>query len=430
MSEKQTRGLLFILITICIDCIGLGIIIPSLPSLIADATHLTIKESSKYSGVVLATYAAMQFLFSPLIGNLSDRYGRRPIILMSLLGLGLDYVFMYFAPSLAWLIVGRAISGMFGASFTTAAAYIADISTDKNRAQNFGLIGAAFGVGFIIGPAIGGIASEFGTRVPFMVAAGLSLLNFLYGLFFLKESLPESDRRSFEWKRANPWGAFRQIVHFPKYRGLFVVTFIVLLSNMAVHSVWGYYTMTRYGWDEKAVGISLAVVGVCFGLVQGALSGVIVKKMGEKGAATLGLVILSIVTAGIGLIPYGWMMYVIILPYAFSGIVDPSVRSLVSGQVKSNEQGELQGIFTSLMSLAEIIGPIFMMWIFYKSVPLAEKNSVFYGSPFFVAAALAVIALILLRYVFRKIAFKAQSENLPDETMDDESLEHGKSPVS
>lgn len=423
MSEKQTKGLIFILITICIDSIGLGIIIPSLPSLIADATHLSINESSKYSGIVLATYALMQFLFSPLIGNLSDRYGRRPIILMSLLGLGLDYVFMYFAPSLAWLIVGRAVSGMFGASFTTAAAYIADISTNENRAQNFGLIGAAFGVGFIIGPAIGGVASEFGLRVPFMVAAFLSLANFVYGLMFLKESLPPSDRRKFEFERANPIGALVQIVRFPKYRGLFLVTFIVLLSNMAVHSVWNYYTIARFGWETKDVGISLAVVGVCFGLVQGAMAGPIVKRLGEKGAATLGLIILSMVTLGIGLIPYGWMMYVIILPYAFSGIVDPSIRSLVSGQAKNNEQGELQGIFTSLMSLAEMIGPVFMMWIFYKSVPLAEKNSIFYGTPFFVAGILAILALVVLRYVFRKIAFKSAEELLDSNELEEELTE-------
>ncbi|MNU59385.1 Tetracycline resistance protein, class C [compost metagenome] len=423
MSEKQTRGLIFILLTICIDSIGLGIIIPSLPSLIADATHLSINESSKYSGIVLATYALMQFLFSPLIGNLSDRYGRRPIILMSLLGLGLDYVFMYYAPSLAWLIVGRAVSGMFGASFTTAAAYIADISTNENRAQNFGLIGAAFGVGFIIGPAIGGVASEFGLRVPFMVAAFLSLANFVYGLIFLKESLPASERRTFEFKRANPIGALVQIVRFPKYRGLFLVTFIVLLSNMAVHSVWNYYTIARFGWETKDVGISLAVVGVCFGLVQGAMAGPIVKRLGEKGAATLGLVILSLVTLGIGLIPYGWMMYVIILPYAFSGIVDPSIRSLVSGQAKNNEQGELQGIFTSLMSLAEMIGPVFMMWIFYKSVPLAEKNAIFFGTPFFVAGLLAILALIVLRYVFRKIAFKSAEELLDSNELEEELIE-------
>lgn len=425
MSEKQTRGLIFILTTICIDSIGLGIIIPSLPSLIADATHLSINESSKYSGVVLATYAFMQFLFSPLIGNLSDRFGRRPIILMSLLGLGLDYVFMFFAPDLTWLIVGRAISGMFGASFTTAAAYIADISTDENRARNFGLIGAAFGVGFIIGPAIGAVASEFGIRIPFMVAAFLSLANFIYGLLFLKESLPVSDRRKFDFARANPIGALVQIVRFPKYRGLFVVTFIVLLSNMAVHSVWNYYTIARFGWQTDDVGYSLAVVGVCFGVVQGALSGPIVKRMGEKGAATLGLVILSMVTLGIGLIPYGWMMYLIILPYAFSGIVDPSIRSLVSGQAKNNEQGELQGIFTSLMSLAEMTGPVFMMWIFYKSVPLAEKNAIFYGTPFFVAAALAVTSLIVLRYVFRKIAFK-HAEGVLDSSLEElEELTEG-----
>jgi DHA1 family tetracycline resistance protein-like MFS transporter len=417
MQNNQKNALIFVLITICIDSIGLGIIIPSLPSLIADASHLTIQESSKYSGPVLATYAFMQFLFSPLIGNLSDRYGRRPIILMSLLGMGLDYVFMYFAPSLMWLVIGRALSGMFGASFTTAAAYIADISTEETRARNFGMIGAAFGVGFIIGPAIGGLVSDFGVRVPFLIAAFFSLANFIYGFIFLKESLPADDRRKFELKRANPIGAVMQVVRFPKYRGLFVVTFLVLLANMAVHSVWNYYTMSRFGWTPKDVGVSLAIVGVCFGVVQGALSGVIVKKMGEKKAATLGLATMVLVTIGIGLIPYGWMMYVIILPYAFSGIFDPSIRSLVSSQAKSNEQGELQGIFTSLMSLAEIIGPIFMMWIFYKATPYAKGQPVFYGAPFFVAGAIALIGFIVMRWVFRKVSIN--SDELLDESFEE-----------
>lgn len=416
MQKNHNNALIFVLITICIDSIGLGIIIPSLPSLIADAAHLSIQASSKYSGLVLATYAAMQFLFSPLIGNLSDRYGRRPIILMSLLGMGLDYVFMYFAPSLLWLVIGRALSGMFGASFTTAAAYIADISTEETRARNFGMIGAAFGVGFIIGPAIGGLVSDFGVRVPFLIAAFFSLANFVYGFIFLKESLPADDRRKFELKRANPVGAVMQVVRFPKYRGLFVVTFLVLMANMAVHSVWNYYTMSRFGWTPKDVGVSLAVVGVCFGLVQGALSGIIVNKMGEKKAATLGLLTMILVTVGIGLIPYGWMMYAIILPYAFSGIFDPSIRSLVSSQAKSNEQGELQGIFTSLMSLAEIIGPILMMWIFYKATPFAKEEPIFYGAPFFVAGAFALIGFIVMRWVFRRV--KANSDELLDESFE------------
>lgn len=400
--ETNKNALLFILITICIDSIGLGIIIPSLPALIADASGLSIAESSKYAGPVLSTYAVAQFLFSPLIGNLSDRFGRKPILMVSLLGLGIDFVFMYFAPTLAWLVVGRALSGMFGASFTTAAAYIADISTDENRAKNFGLIGAAFGVGFILGPAIGGLVSDFGVRVPFLVAAFFSLANFIYGMIFLKESLPINQRRKFEWSRANPIGALVQITRFKRNAYLFLVFFLVLLANMSVHSLWNYYSIARFGWTEKEVGISLAVVGVSFGLLQGALAGPIVKKMGEKGAATLGLITLVLVTTGIGLLPYGWMLYLIIIPYAFSGIFDPSVRSIISRQTAANEQGELQGIFTSMMSLAEIIGPVFMLFIFYKSTPIAKENPVFYGTPFFVAGLIAFMALILLRWVFSK----------------------------
>lgn len=420
MESRTKRALVFILITICIDSIGLGIIIPSLPNLIADTLHTSIGESSKYAGFVFATYALFQFMFSPLIGNLSDRFGRKPILLISLLGLGLDFVFMYFAPNLAWLIFGRALSGMFGASFTTAAAYIADISSDENRAQNFGMIGAAFGVGFILGPALGGLVSEFGVRAPFLLAACFSLINFIYGLLVLEESLPEENRRKFEWERANPIGALVRVIHFPKYRGLFVVTFIVMMANMAIHALWNYYTMTRYGWKTDQVGYSLAIVGVCFGLTQAVFAGKIVNKIGEKGTATLGLIILTIVTVGIGLIPYGWMMYLIILPYAFSGIVDPSVRSLVSKQVASNEQGELQGIFTSLMSLAEIIGPIVMMGLYHEMVKLKDVNANFLGVPFFVAGLLALTALILLRYVFKKIQLKQEKETIIDQDLEND----------
>ncbi|MDH4471245.1 MAG: TCR/Tet family MFS transporter [Fluviicola sp.] len=409
-QQFSKNALIFVLITIAMDAIGLGIIIPSLPSLIADASGLSITESSKYSGPVLATYALMQFLFSPLIGNLSDRYGRKPVILISLFGLGIDYVFMYFAPSLIWLVIGRGISGMFGASFTTAAAYIADISTNENRARNFGMIGAAFGVGFIVGPAIGGLVSDWGVRVPFLVAAFFSLANFIYGLFFLKESLPVEQRRKFEWKRANPIGALIQIQRFKRNKYLFLVVFMVLMANMSVHALWSYYNMARYGWSAKEVGLSLAVVGVSFGLIQGVFAGVVVKKIGEKGAAILGVITLTIVTAAIGVLPYGWMMYLIIVPYAFSGIFDPSVRSIISAQTARNEQGELQGIFTSLMSVAEVIGPIVMMWLFYKSTPYAAEQPVFYGIPFFVAAIIGLGAFFLLRWVF-----KAQSEfNTPE----------------
>jgi DHA1 family tetracycline resistance protein-like MFS transporter len=391
------NALLFILVTICIDSIGLGIIIPSFPRLIAETAHVSLKHSSAYFGWVMGAYAFMQFLFSPMIGSLSDRFGRRPILLVSVFGMGLDYLFMFFAPDLFWLILGRSVAGIFGASYTSAAAYIADISTPENRAKNFGMIGAAFGIGFVLGPGIGGLLADFGTRAPFLVAAIFSLLNFIFGFFVLKESLPVSDRRAFDWRRSNPLGAFKQLQRFKKAKYLFVVVFLVLLANMSVHTVWNYYTMEKFGWTEKYVGISLAVVGVCFGLVQGGLSGWIVSKLGEKGTATLGLVTLVLVTMGIGLIPSGWMMYLMILPYALSGIVDPAIRSIVSGQTENNEQGELQGVFTSLMSLAEIIGPPLMMYIYSTSKMVWEKSSFAYGTPFFAGAFFSLIAFFVLR---------------------------------
>ncbi len=407
-QQFSKNALIFILITICLDSIGLGIIIPSLPDLVAETAHVSKDASTGYYSLILIMYAFMQFLFSPLVGNLSDRFGRRPILLMSVFGLGIDYIFMCFAPDIWWLVIGRGIAGMFGASFTTAAAYIADISTDENRAQNFGLIGAAFGVGFIVGPAIGGLVSTWGLRAPFAIAAVLSLVNFLYGFFVLKESLPVSERRAFDIKRANPLGALKQIKRFAANKYLFLVMFLVLFSNMAVHALWNYYTAKKFGWDKLDIGISLAVVGVCIGIIQGVFSGKIVKKLGEKGAATLGMITLVLVTAGIGLIPYGWMMYAIIIPYALSGIIDPSIRSIVSGQTASNEQGELQGIFTSLMSFAEIIGPVIMLWIYASTLELGNQYPIFYGTAFYVAAGIVLIGFILMRWAFRKGGIEEQ----------------------
>jgi DHA1 family tetracycline resistance protein-like MFS transporter len=402
MQNNLKNALFFVLITIAIDSIGLGIIIPSLPDLVAETAHVTRDQSTQYYKFILVIYAAMQFLFSPLIGNLSDRYGRRPILLMSVLGLGLDYVFMFFAPDIWWLVVGRALSGMFGASFTTAAAYIADISTNENRAQNFGLIGAAFGIGFIIGPAIGGLVASWGLRAPFAIAAGLSLLNFVYGFIILKESLPADERRSFDWKRANPLGAVLQLKKFARNKYLFLVLFLVLFANMAVHALWNYYTHKRFDWSKADIGISLAVVGVCVGIVQAGLAGKIIKRLGERGAATMGLIILMTVSVVIGLIPYGWMMYLSIIPYAFSGIIDPSIRTLVSAQTKNNEQGELQGIFTSLMSLAEIFGPLMMLSIYASSIPWGKNQPLWYGTAFYVAGFIVLCALILLRWTLKK----------------------------
>ena len=394
-------ALIFILVTICLDSIGLGIIIPSFPTLISETAAVPISQASQYFGWVMGSYAFMQFIFSPLIGNLSDRFGRRPILLISVLGMSLDYLVMYFAPNLWWLVIGRAVSGIFGASFTSASAYIADISTPDKRAQNFGMIGAAFGIGFVIGPAIGGLLSDFGARTPFLVAAFFSMANFIYGFIVLKESLPLENRRAFEWKRSNPFGALQQMKRFKKLKYLFLVSFLTILTTMCVHSTWNFYSMEKFGWTTKEVGISLAVVGVCFGVVQGALTGKIVAKFGQKNAAKLGLFLSIFVLMGMGLIYQGWMMYAIILPYAFTGIVDPAIRSIISGQVQNNEQGELQGIFTSLMSLAEIIGPPLFMWFYYNFKSSELHPNIGLGTPFFVAALIALLAFILISWTLK-----------------------------
>ena len=400
MNSKN--AFIFIFITIVIDATGLGIIIPSLPSLVSDIAHISIEESAEYYGIILGCYAFMQFLFSPLIGSLSDRYGRRPILLMSLFGLGIDYIFMYFAPSIAWLIVGRCLSGMFGASFTTASAYIADISTPENKAKNFGIVGAAFGIGFIIGPAIGGLIGNMDIRAPFLFAAGLSLLNLVYGTIVLKESLSVENRRPFSWKSSNPVGAFFQLKKYKGFALIFVVLFLVFFGAMSVHSTWNYYTIGKFDWSIKDVGISLTVVGVCIAIVQGGLAGIISKKFGEEKTAIFSMVITFIVMNAIGLSTSGWMIYVLMMPYAFSGLIDPAIRAIMSNKVSESEQGELQGLITSVLSIAEIIGPPIMMGIFYYFTAKENFSTPIYGMPFFIGSFAVLLGLILFIRIIRK----------------------------
>ena len=403
------NALIFIFITIMIDSTGLGIIIPSLPNLVADTLHVSIEESSAYYGPVLASYALMQFLFAPIVGGISDRYGRRPVLLLSLFGLGVDYVFMYFAPSLMWLIVGRSIAGMFGASFTTASAYMADISTDENRTKNFGLIGAAFGVGFVLGPALGGFLADFGLRVPFLAAALLSLLNLMYGFFVCKESLPESHRRPFNWKRSNPIGAVFQVRKYKRLALLFVVFFLYYMAAMAIQSSWNYLTQEKFGWSLRDVGISLAVVGVCIAFVQGGLTGRFSKAFGDRKTAIIGMLIFFLSLLGIGSAPYGWMLYALMVPYAFTGLAGPAIRSIMAAHTVDNEQGELQGTLTSLMSLSEIIGPMIMMGLFTLTTVGLPEDEKIYGSPYFLAAAFIFIGLIVFLIGTNKLSSKDPS---------------------
>jgi DHA1 family tetracycline resistance protein-like MFS transporter len=392
--KNQKNAMLFIFITLLIDCTGIGIILPVTPKLIEELTGGGISDAAKYGGWLSVAYAVMQFLFSSILGGLSDRYGRRPVLLIALLGLGIDYLFLAVAPSIFWLFIGRMIAGVSGASFTTASAYIADISAPEKRAQNFGMIGAAFGLGFILGPLIGGIFSQFGTRVPFLIAAGLSLLNALYGYFILPESLDEEHRRPFDWKRANPVGMLLNLKRYKHLYGLFLIVFLVNVGGHAAQSTWTYITMLKFDWNEAMVGYSLAFVGLTIAIVQGGLIRVVIPKTGEVKAFYIGFVFYFIGFLAFAFATDGWMMFVFMIPYALGGLSMPAVQGIVSNNVPANEQGEMQGIMTSLMSITSIIGPLVMTNLFYF---FTQKNAPVYfpGSPFMLGAVLTVVCLFI-----------------------------------
>lgn len=384
----------FIFTTLLIDIIGISIIIPVMPKLIEQLIHGDISVASKYNGWLIFTYAFMQFIFSPILGGLSDRFGRRPVLLTSLLGLGIDYVLLALAPDILWLFIGRAIAGIGGASFTTASAYIADVSTPEKRGQNFGLIGVAFGLGFIIGPVIGGLSSNLGPRAPFWISAGLSLVNFMYGYFVLPESLPKRNRRRFEWKRANPIGSLMRLKKYPVISSLIITMILVNLAAHAVQSTWSFYTMFKFGWTETMVGYSLGALGIMIAVVQGGLIRVVIPKLGQANAVVLGLVFYMVGMVLFGLATNGWMMFVILIIYCLGGIAGPALQGIISTQVHRNEQGELQGGLTSLMSATSIIGPLLMnnlfSWFSGKKAPVY-----FPGAPFIAGAFLMLISIIL-----------------------------------
>ncbi|MBS1732234.1 MAG: TCR/Tet family MFS transporter, partial [Bacteroidetes bacterium] len=320
MADKKQAAIGFIFLTLVIDVTGLGLIIPVMPKLIEQLIHGDISDASRYGGYLTFTYAIMQFLFAPVLGALSDQYGRRPVLLFSLFGFAMDYLFLSFAPTIGWLFLGRAIAGITGASFTTATAYIADISTPENRAKNFGMVGAAFGLGFIIGPVIGGLLGSFGARVPFMVAAGLSFLNWLYGYFILPESLALSNRRPFDWKRANPLGALQSLTKHPALGGLISAFILIYLAAHAVQSNWSFFTIEKFHWSETMIGISLGVVGLLVATVQGGLIRIINPKLGNERSVYLGLLLYAIGLLLFAFAWKSWMMFAFLIPYCLGGI--------------------------------------------------------------------------------------------------------------
>ncbi|MCB9081352.1 MAG: TCR/Tet family MFS transporter [Lewinellaceae bacterium] len=392
MRKVRSAALIFIFITVLIDVIGLGIIIPVLPSLIMELTGGGLSQASMYGGWLIFSYAIMQFLCAPVIGGLSDRFGRRPILLASLFGFGLDYILQGLAPTIGWLFIGRILAGVTGASFTTASAYIADVSAPEKRAQNFGLIGAAFGLGFIIGPVIGGILGQIGPRVPFFAAAGLTFLNWLYGYFILPESLSPENRRPFQWRRANPLGSFKNLRKYPVIMSLVVVMVLIYIAGHATQSTWTYYTMEKFSWNEAQVGYSLGFVGLMIAIVQGGLTRVLIPRLGQVRAVYIGLTFYAFGFMGYAFASAGWMMYAIMVPFAFGGLAGPSLQGIISSQVPSNEQGELQGGLTSLISATSIIGPPLMTNLF--GLFTSPKTPIhFPGAPFMMGAILTLLAL-------------------------------------
>lgn len=405
MSTNRNAAIGFIFVTLLIDVIGFGIIIPVLPKLIEELGHVGISDASRIGGWLLFAFAATQFCFSPLIGNLSDKYGRRPVLLASLLGFAADYLFLSFAPSLSWLFVGRVIAGITGASFTTASAYIADISTPENRTKNFGMIGAAFGLGFIIGPAIGGLLGGFGSRVPFMVAAGLCFLNFLYGLFVLPESLAPENRRKFEWARVVPGVSVYNLRRFPALTGLMVALFLVYLGSHAVQSNWSFFTIERFKWSERTIGISLAAVGLLVGLVQAGLTRVVNPKLGNEKSIYTGLALYALGMLLFAFASQSWMMFAFLIPYCLGGICNPALQAIMAEHIPSNQQGELQGSLTGLMSLTTIFGPPLMANVFSH---FTGNNAPVYfpGAPFVVGAVFMAASVVIAYFALHNRQWK------------------------
>jgi DHA1 family tetracycline resistance protein-like MFS transporter len=403
MTAKQGSklALAFIFITMFVDTMGLGIIIPVSPRLIAELSGhsgtgaLSMSAAAWWGGWLATAYSAMLFLFSPLIGNLSDRFGRRPVLILSLLALGIDYLITGLAPTIWWLFIGRILSGIAGASYTTANAYIADVSSPEKRAANFGLVGAAFGIGFVVGPALGGLLGDFSTRLPFFVAAGLSVANALFGLFVLKESLPPEKRRKFELWRANPLGALLAIRRHPAVLGFVGIFVLMRLAHDANPVIWTYYVYLKFHWTPHDVGVSLAFLGLVMAAVFGFLTRILIPRLGEGRAAYIGLTSGAIGFAGYAFATQGWMMYPWMLVWSLMGLAMPAINGIISKQIPQNEQGEVQGALASVGGVTSIAAPILLTNVFaYFTGPGAPVY--FPGAAFLAAGLMLALAALLL----------------------------------
>lgn len=366
MSPRKAgkNAIVFVMITVLLDVIAFGLIAPVLPSLLVELTGEPVNRVAVYGGWLAFIFAFNQFLCAPILGGLSDRFGRRPVLLFAVAALGVDYVIMGFAPTLGWLFLGRFLSGIAGASFTPAYAFVADVSPREKRAQNFGLISASFGIGFIIGPAIGGLLGSLGPRAPFFVAACMSLINFIYGTLVLPESLPPERRRPLDWRRANPLGTLMRMRRHPEVIGLLSALFLWSTAHQVMPATWAFYTKFRFGWSEATIGASLALAGAVMALSQATLVRVLVPKWGERRTALTGIAVASVGYLGYALATQGWMMFAWLGSWLFGAMVMPTTNAYMSHQIEPDAQGELQGAVASLFSLSAIVGPPIMALLF------------------------------------------------------------------
>lgn len=399
-STVETRRLgrnplIFIFVTRLIDAMGFGIVMPVLPQLLLNMGEPDIAAATRTGGILIVTYAVLQFFFGPVIGNLSDRFGRRPIILASLFAYGADYLMMGFAPTIAWLFIGRAIAGIAGAVYVPANAFVADVTPPEQRAHAFGLVGSAFGLGFILGPGIGGLLGELGVRAPFFAAAALAGVNFLFGLFVLPESLPRERRRPFSWRRANPLGAVTMLRHHPGVL-LYALTVVAfLIGNNVYPSTWAFFTTAKFNWSTGMIGLSLVATGIAMAGAQAFLTGRLSKRMGELRAAVFGLASAALIALAYAFITQGWMVFVLTFIGAIQAITYPALNALMSQRVPANAQGELQGGVASLGSIANIVGPLIMTQsLAYFTA--ASAPVYFPGAAFVLAAVINLFGVILL----------------------------------
>lgn len=396
-SRRPAIG--FIFITLMLDVLGFGLLIPVAPRLVQSLLHGgaggTEEEAAPLVALLMTTWYAMSFLFSPVLGALSDRVGRRPVILIALLGSGIDFFAQALAPSIAWLFITRALNGVSGASMTVANAYIADITPPEKRAGAYGLIGAAFGLGFVIGPVLGGVLGDINIRLPFYVAGGLTLVNWMYGCFVLPESLPPERRSHIKLSRLNPVGAFGILLQYPLVARLAAGAFLLHLSQFALHATWVLYTGHRYGWSGRQVGLSLAVVGIGSAIVQGFLTRKIVPRIGEKRALLIGVLLGAGAYAGYGLATQGWMIYAIIAAASLASIGPPALQAIVTRAVRPDEQGTVQGAMMGLQSIAGIGGPIIggasLAYFMSEDAPIYLP-----GAPYLIGACLSVLSLVVV----------------------------------